>query len=109
MARKNARWTDPLDTSIPEQATGIAAPTALAERATETELSDVEKLLVSGIFARLREIQRNVVDPYNADAQRVDRIIEQGHGLPEGSIGTTHQVNPETMRVTVVFTPVSSE
>lgn len=73
----------------------------------DLELTDTEKLLVSGLFARLREIQRMVLDPYNADATQVNAMIEATHGLPPGAIGTTHQVNPQTMRLDVVLAPKS--
>lgn len=79
-----------------------------ASRPDSLDLSDTEKLLVKGIFARLREIQREILDPYNADAVQVNAIIEARLGLPSGAIGTTHQINPHRLRVEAVLVPQES-
>lgn len=55
-------------------------------------LDEVGALLIKGLRAREREIQRDVVAPFARDVERVYRVIERALGLDEGVIGTTHAI-----------------
>lgn len=63
-------------------------------------LVDFDRILLAGIQAREREIVSQVIAPWQEDYQRVLRDIEQRHSLPEGAIGTTHQLDPERLILT---------
>lgn len=80
----------------------------MAKTEAALELSPTEQLLVKGMLARLREIERITLDPYNADLESVNSIIEQAHGLPAGAINgpePTHRLNFDTIGLERIEAP----
>lgn len=55
----------------------------------------MEKLALRGFLARLNHIQQLQINPLNAEYAQFHRMLEQSHGLPEGSIGTLYDVDTE--------------
>ena len=60
----------------------------------EIELDEVAAMLLAGLDARGREIQREVLDPFNRDAAATNRVVAERCGLAPDAIGTTHAVVP---------------
>ena len=57
------------------------------------ELNNTEKMILRGLEAREREIQRNFISPLQEDVQTFFHMIEKRLKLDTGSIGTTHTLD----------------
>lgn len=62
-------------------------------------LTELEAAAIEGLEALGREIQREVLAPYNAKRERINRLIEKRLKLPKGSIGKTHLVDYGSAKV----------
>jgi hypothetical protein len=71
------------------------------------ELTQTERLIVTGLQAREREVQRLHVEPLQADFRLALRLIEERLGLPAGAIFTTHALDFETLTVIPVAQPAA--
>jgi hypothetical protein len=56
-----------------------------------TQLTDIERIALTGIQDRQRQVQ--------VDQMALLRAVEDRLRLPIGSIGTTHQIDVQTWRV----------
>lgn len=65
----------------------------------DTSLNSMERNAYMGLDARSREIQKEVLDPLNADFREVLGVIEDRLGLDQGAIGQTHMVDAKTWTV----------
>lgn len=57
------------------------------------KLSEMERLIVTGLMAREREIQREYLTPYQQDFAFFLRSVEERMGLEREAIGKTHQLD----------------
>lgn len=77
--------------------------------AQSIELSDLDRILLTGIHAREREILHQFILPWQDDYQKVLRDIEQRHSLSVGAIGTTHRLDQEKMSIMLADKPAAPE
>lgn len=59
-----------------------------------SELTDIERIALTGVQDRQRQIQ--------VDQLALLRAVEERLRLPAGAIGTTHQIDAQTWRVVEV-------
>lgn len=65
------------------------------------QLTDIERVALIGIQARSQAVQ--------IDQLALLRAIEERLRLPIGAIGTTHQIDAQTWRVSMMTAPMRSE
>jgi len=79
---------------------------AVLDEQAPLELTAIERMLLEGLMARDREIQR-VVAPLQRDYAEVTRQIADRAGIAPERIGTTHRIDTDTWAL--VPMPVASE
>jgi hypothetical protein len=73
------------------------------------ELSTVERIMIDGLQAREREIQRDYTAPLQMDYQLVARAIEERLGLETGAIGTRYVIDVTTHSLIEVSAPPAEQ
>ena len=65
-------------------------------------LDDMELLVLRGMAAREREIERDYLVPFRNDFTTFLRRMEERLGLESGAIGTTHLLDADSGKIVVV-------
>ncbi len=69
------------------------------------ELSTTERIMMDGLQAREREIERDYIAPLRMDYTLVARTVESRLGLETGSIGARYAIDMATHTVVEVNPP----
>lgn len=62
-------------------------------------LSTVERIALRGLVARDQAVYRDHIEPLRRDYAEFTGEVEARLGLPQGSIGTTHALMPDTYEI----------
>jgi hypothetical protein len=67
-------------------------PNGAAAHAAEIPLDPACEAILRGLAARRYVLQKEILDPFNAEVDAAHRAIERLCGVPAGAIGTTHEL-----------------